>query len=102
MIARGGCVILGTTANDRDALGRDEETERRRDEVRGGASHFTASLRLLVSSSLMVSVALLFFCVQRTDAFTSPFVVFGDSLSDVGNVNNATFGISPGSPYYMG
>jgi len=37
----------------------------------------------------------------RTFAFTQ-LVVFGDSLSDVGNVNNQTFGISPGSPYWQG
>jgi phospholipase/lecithinase/hemolysin len=29
-------------------------------------------------------------------------VSFGDSLSDVGNVNGATFGISPGSSYFSG
>jgi phospholipase/lecithinase/hemolysin len=29
-------------------------------------------------------------------------VVFGDSLSDTGNVSNATFGISPGSNYFNG
>jgi phospholipase/lecithinase/hemolysin len=37
----------------------------------------------------------------RTSGF-SQMVVFGDSLSDVGNVSNATFGISPGSSYYNG
>lgn len=29
-------------------------------------------------------------------------VAFGDSLSDIGNVNNNTFGISPGSGYFNG
>ena len=36
-------------------------------------------------------------------AVAGPFsnlVVFGDSLSDVGNIAQATFGIYPGSAYY--
>ena len=38
---------------------------------------------------------------QAVPAFTR-IVLFGDSLSDVGNVNNQTFGISPGSGYWNG
>lgn len=34
-------------------------------------------------------------------AFSS-LVIFGDSLSDVGNVSDQTFGLAPGSPYYQG
>src|SRR5205823_5341630 len=49
-----------------------------------------------------LTFALLFCAAQRADAFSSPLVVFGDSLSDVGNVNNQTFGISPGSGYWNG
>lgn len=37
----------------------------------------------------------------RAQTFTQ-LVAFGDSLSDVGNVNQATFGISPGSNYFSG
>src|SRR5262245_1866124 len=47
----------------------------------------------------MVAVAL---CTSYGAALAGPFsnlVVFGDSLSDVGNISNATFGTNPG-PYY--
>lgn len=37
----------------------------------------------------------------RAQTFTQ-LVAFGDSLSDVGNVNQATIGISPGSSYFSG
>src|SRR6478735_2958703 len=39
---------------------------------------------------------------ERARGAYSQVVVFGDSLSDTGNVNNQTFGISPGSAYYQG
>src|SRR3954468_4438171 len=51
-----------------------------------------------VVCSLCASVAL----ADRALGAYSQIVVFGDSLSDTGNVNNQTFGISPGSGYYEG
>src|SRR6478672_1761377 len=50
---------------------------------------------------MLLFCALLGALAQRASAF-SQLVAFGDSLSDAGNVNNQTFGISPGSPYWQG
>ena len=62
-----------------------------------------------VVALVMTRRLLIFACIvccacasaARARAF-SQIVVFGDSLSDVGNVNNQTFGISPGSGYWNG
>jgi phospholipase/lecithinase/hemolysin len=37
----------------------------------------------------------------RSDTFDR-IVVFGDSLSDVGNVSDLTFGVAPGASYFQG
>jgi phospholipase/lecithinase/hemolysin len=44
----------------------------------------------------------LIFASSRSLWGYSSLVIFGDSLSDVGNVSNQTFGIAPGSNYYQG
>src|SRR4051794_11452037 len=51
-----------------------------------------------VVCSVSVSLGL----VDHARGAYSQVIVFGDSLSDTGNVNNQTFGISPGSAYYQG
>src|SRR5262245_15859652 len=50
-----------------------------------------------IFSSLVLMLAL----AARAGAF-SQLVVFGDRLSDVGNINNQSFAISPGSSYWNG
>jgi phospholipase/lecithinase/hemolysin len=50
-------------------------------------------------------VSLVYIFLAGAPAWASPFsdlVVFGDSLSDTGNVSQATFGIHPGAYYYDG
>lgn len=42
------------------------------------------------------------FCASAQGQTFNQVVAFGDSLSDVGNVDDATFGFSPGSDYYNG
>src|SRR3954454_24715966 len=54
------------------------------------------------SSLILCSVCATVCLTHRARAAYSQIVVFGDSLSDTGNVNNQTFGISPGSGYYEG
>ena len=49
------------------------------------------------------ALSISFLCVSTAHAQTfTQVVAFGDSLSDVGNVEDATFGITPGSDYYDG
>lgn len=48
-----------------------------------------------------IAIAVAVPCFVSAQSFTQ-IVAFGDSLSDVGNVNNQTFGISPGSGYFQG
>jgi phospholipase/lecithinase/hemolysin len=50
-------------------------------------------------------LALLWCAVANPYAQAAPYtdlIVFGDSLSDVGNTSASTFGIQPGSNYYQG
>ncbi len=54
-------------------------------------------MRSIVVLTLVAAVT----STASAQSFTR-LVSFGDSLSDVGNVNGATFGISPGSSYYQG
>src|SRR5438874_1472870 len=52
--------------------------------------------RFLVASAVALAA---------TTVLAAPFtqlVVFGDSLSDVGNISSATFGSTPGQYYYNG
>ncbi|MCU0316789.1 MAG: SGNH/GDSL hydrolase family protein [Fimbriimonadaceae bacterium] len=55
-------------------------------------------MRVLTPLSLAVALAI---SALSQAQFTS-FVSFGDSLSDSGNINNLTFGISPGAGYFNG
>src|SRR5689334_7437247 len=55
--------------------------------------------RLTILCSICIATLAL---ADRARGAYSQIVVFGDSLSDTGNVNNQTFGISPGSGYYQG
>ncbi len=54
-------------------------------------------MRSIVVLTLVAAVT----STAHAQSFTR-LVSFGDSLSDVGNVNGATFGISPGSSYFNG
>ena len=51
---------------------------------------------------LVLGVFTLTFGVTARAVTFSQMTVFGDSLSDVGNVSGATFGITPGSGYFAG
>lgn len=51
--------------------------------------------------SLLVCIVMGVILSSRVEAFTG-LVIFGDSLSDVGNVSGQTGGLAPGSNYYMG
>ena len=62
-------------------------------------------MRISLETNLkyLSAISLTFLCLTIAHAQTfTQVVAFGDSLSDVGNVNNQTFGISPGSGYYNG
>ncbi|MEM8495978.1 MAG: SGNH/GDSL hydrolase family protein [Planctomycetota bacterium] len=51
---------------------------------------------------IVLSVITLTFGVTARAVTFSQMTVFGDSLSDVGNISDATFGITPGSGYFDG
>jgi thermolabile hemolysin len=58
---------------------------------------------MMIHRTLIVVSIVCCACAETSHARAfSQMVVFGDSLSDVGNVNNQTFGISPGSGYWNG
>ncbi len=57
------------------------------------------SSAVAVGCAALLSVGL--FAASAHAAFTG-ITVFGDSLSDVGNTENATFGFQPGSNYFNG
>jgi outer membrane lipase/esterase len=56
-------------------------------------------MRLISFNSLLLVVAL--YAPAAASPYTS-LLVFGDSLSDVGNTSAATLGFSPGSNYFQG
>jgi thermolabile hemolysin len=56
-----------------------------------------SSVALVVAVVLAVAVS-----SQALGALPGVLTIFGDSLSDTGNTNNLTFGLSPGSSYYNG
>lgn len=49
-----------------------------------------------------VALALLSISTATSQAAFSKFIVFGDSLSDQGNVSASTFGFTPGGNYWQG
>ena len=55
----------------------------------------------LVRAGLAISALAIFVVAAVAGPFSS-IVVFGDSLSDVGNTRSATFGIYPGQYYFNG
>jgi phospholipase/lecithinase/hemolysin len=50
----------------------------------------------------VISFSIACFCFGSSLLGFSSLVIFGDSLSDVGNVSGQTFGIAPGSNYFQG
>ncbi|HQY88125.1 MAG TPA: SGNH/GDSL hydrolase family protein, partial [Tepidisphaeraceae bacterium] len=60
-------------------------------------------MRTLLLGSITLFTAIQFSGNQLASANTiNRVVVFGDSLSDTGNVDDLTFGFAPGSAYYQG
>ena len=52
-----------------------------------------------------IAILLVVFALGTTSLRAGPYsqmVVFGDSLSDTGNVDDLSFGIVPGSDYWNG
>jgi phospholipase/lecithinase/hemolysin len=57
---------------------------------------------MLVSKMRHVAFGFLLFSVAGSQAAFSKLIVFGDSLSDQGNVSASTFGFTPGGNYFQG
>ena len=59
-------------------------------------------MKLFLQHSLLALLACVLAPLRVLAGPYSDIIVFGDSLSDVGNTSAATFGIQPGSNYYQG
>jgi len=79
---------------------RKADTLARRVRLPGGSVRRTVMRQLTVAACAVASLCLAVSPVAAP--VYSAFYVFGDSLSDVGNVYAASGGAEPASPYYAG